>query len=89
MDKKNMKVAVYFRTATVPIEQKVWLYASSKSSEQAEWRDLSVEAMKHMSVKMALWLPGFPLTPAGSCRPWSGPAFRKCWRLSEKDRWVR
>ena len=32
---------------------------------------------------------GFPLTPAGSCRPWSGPAFRKCWRLSVKDRWVR
>lgn len=26
MDKKNMKVAVYFRAATVPIEQKVWLY---------------------------------------------------------------
>ena len=26
---KNMKVAVYFRTATTPIEQKVWLYASS------------------------------------------------------------
>ena len=37
MDKKNMKVAVYFRTATVPIEQKVWLYASSKSSEFSEF----------------------------------------------------
>ena len=31
MDKKNMKVAVYFRAATVPIEQKVWLYASSRA----------------------------------------------------------
>lgn len=44
---KDMKVAVYFRTATVPIEQKVWLYASSKHSEQTELRDLNVEAMKH------------------------------------------
>ena len=44
---KNMKVAVYFRTATTPIEQKVWLYASSKHSEQTELRDLNVEAMKH------------------------------------------
>ena len=39
MDKKNMKVGSLFRAATVPIEQKVWLYASSKSSEQTEWRD--------------------------------------------------
>ena len=45
MDKKNMKVAVYFRAATVPIEQKVWLYASSKNFEQTELRDLNVEAM--------------------------------------------
>ena len=47
MDQKNMKVAVYFRTAAAPREQKVWLYASSKSFEQAEWRDLSVETMRH------------------------------------------
>ena len=47
MDKKNMRVAVYFRTATTPIEQKVWLYASYKHSEQTEMRDLNVEAMKH------------------------------------------
>lgn len=47
MDKKNMKVAVYFRTATTPIEQKIWLYASSKHSEQTELRDLNMEAMKH------------------------------------------
>ena len=40
---KNMKVAVYFRTATTPIEQKVWLYASSKNFEQTELRDLNVE----------------------------------------------
>ena len=58
MDKKNMKVAVYFRTATVPIEQKVWLYASSKSSGQAEWRDLSVEAMKHTARHNGLVVAG-------------------------------
>ena len=58
MDKKNMKVAVYFRTATVPIEQKVWLYASSKSSEQTEWRDLNVEAMKHTARQNGLVVAG-------------------------------
>ena len=58
MDKKNMKVAVYFRTATTPIEQKVWLYASSKSSEQAEWRDLSVESMKHTAQQNGLVVAG-------------------------------
>ena len=55
---KDMKVAVYFRTATVPIEQKVWLYASSKSSEQAEWRDLNVEAMKHTARQNGLVVAG-------------------------------
>ena len=55
---KNMKVAVYFRTATTPIEQKVWLYASSKSPEQAEWRDLSVEAMKHTAQQNGLIVAG-------------------------------
>ena len=53
MDKKNMKVAVYFRTATTPIEQKVWLYASSKNFEQTELRDLNVEAMKHTYERIA------------------------------------
>ncbi len=55
---KNMRVAVYFRTATTPIEQKVWLYASSKSPEQAEWRDLSVEAMKHTAQQNGLIVAG-------------------------------
>ena len=86
---KDMKVAVYFRTATTPIEQKVWLYASSKHSEQTELRDLNVETMKHTARQNGLVVAGFPLIPAGSCRPWSGPAFRKCWRLSVKEGWVR
>ena len=86
MDKKNMKVAVYFRTATTPIEQKVWLYASSKHSEQTELRDLSVETMKHTAQQNGLVVAGVSID---SSSPWSGPAFRKCWRLSEKDRWVR
>ena len=58
MDKKNMKVAVYFRTATTPIEQKVWLYASSKHSEQTELRDLSVETMKHTAQQNGLVVAG-------------------------------
>ena len=58
MDKKNMKVAVYFRTATTPIEQKVWLYASSKHSEQTELRDLNVEAMKHTARQNGLVVAG-------------------------------
>ena len=55
---KNMKVAVYFRTATTPIEQKVWLYASSKHSEQTELRDLNVEAMKHTARQNGLVVAG-------------------------------
>ena len=58
MDKKNMKVAVYFRTATTPIEQKIWLYASSKHSEQTELRDLNVEAMKHTARQNGLVVAG-------------------------------
>ena len=87
MDKKNMKVAVYFRTATTPIEQKVWLYASSKHSEQTELRDLNVEAMRHTAQQNGLVVAG--VSTDSSRRPWSGPAFRKCWRLSVKEGWVR
>ena len=55
---KDIKVAVYFRTATTPIEQKVWLYASSKHSEQTELRDLNVEAMKHTARQNGLVVAG-------------------------------
>ena len=55
---KDMKVAVYFRTATTPREQKVWLYASSKHSEQTELRDLNVEAMKHTARQNGLVVAG-------------------------------
>ena len=55
---KDMKVAVYFRTATTPIEQKVWLYASSKHSEQTELRDLNVETMKHTARQNGLVIAG-------------------------------
>ena len=55
---KDRKVAVYFRTATTPIEQKVWLYASSKHSEQTELRDLNVETMKHTARQNGLVIAG-------------------------------
>ena len=91
MDKKNMRVAVYFRTATAPIEQKVWLYASSKSIQsKTEWRDLSVEAMKHTARQNGLVVAGVSTDSSRQLAPHgAGPAFRKCWRLSVKDGWVR
>lgn len=77
MDKKNMKVAVYFRTATVPIEQKVWLYASSKSSEQAEWRDLSVEAMKHTAQQNGLVIAGVSTDSSRQLPPMERPGVQE------------
>ena len=77
MDKKNMKVAVYFRTATVPIEQKVWLYASSKSSEQAEWRDLSVEAMKHTDQQNGLVVAGVSTDSSRQLPPMERPGVQE------------
>ena len=77
MDKKNMKVAVYFRTATVPIEQKVWLYASSKSSEQAEWRDLSVEAMKHTARQNGLVVAGVSTDSSRQLPPMERPGVQE------------
>ena len=43
---KNRKMVPYFRVATTSIEQKVWLYTSSKRQDQAELRDLNIETMK-------------------------------------------
>ena len=77
MDKKNMKVAVYFRTATVPIEQNVWLYASSKSSEQAEWRDLSVEAMKHTAQQNGLVVAGVSTDSSRQLPPMERPGVQE------------
>ena len=77
MDKKNMKVAVYFRTATVPIEQKVWLYASSKSSEQTEWRDLSVEAMKHTARQKGLVVAGVSTDSSRQLPPMERPGVQE------------
>ena len=77
MDKKNMKVAVYFRTATVPIEQKVWLYASSKSSEQTEWRDLSVEAMKHTAQQNGLVVAGVSTDSSRQLPPMERPGVQE------------
>lgn len=77
MDKKNMKVAVYFRTATTPIEQKVWLYASSKSSEQAEWRDLSVEAMKHTAQQNGLVIAGVSTDSSRQLPPMERPGVQE------------
>ena len=86
---KNMKVAVYFRTATTPIEQKVWLYASSKNFEQTELRDLNVEAMKHTARQNGLVVAGVSTDSSTQLPPMERPAFRKCWRLSVKEGWVR
>lgn len=77
MDKKNMKVAVYFRTATVPIEQKVWLYASSKHSEQTELRDLSVEAMKHTAQQNGLVVAGVSTDSSRQLPPMERPGVQE------------
>lgn len=82
---KDMKVAVYFRTATVPIEQKVWLYASSKHSEQTELRDLNVETMKHTARQNGLVVAGVSTDSSTQLPPMERPAFRKCWPLSVKE----
>ena len=77
MDKKNMKVAVYFRTATVPIEQKVWLYASSKHSEQTELRDLNVEAMKHTARQNGLVIAGASTDSSRQLPPMERPGVQE------------
>lgn len=77
MDKKNMKVAVYFRTATTPIEQKVWLYASSKHSEQTEMRDLNVEAMKHTARQNGLVVAGVSTDSSRQLPPMERPGVQE------------
>mgnify|MGYP000000540986 FL=1 len=77
MDKKNMKVAVYFRTATTPIEQKVWLYASSKHSEQTELRDLNVEAMKHTARQNGLVVAGVSTDSSRQLPPMERPGVQE------------
>ena len=77
MDKKNMKVAVYFRTATTPIEQKVWLYASSKHSEQTELRDLNVEAMRHTAQQNGLVVAGVSTDTSRQLPPMERPGVQE------------
>ena len=77
MDKKNMKVAVYFRTATTPIEQKVWLYASSKHSEQTELRDLNVEAMRHTAQQNGLVVAGVSTDSSRQLPPMERPGVQE------------
>lgn len=77
MDKKNMKVAVYFRTATTPIEQKVWLYASSKHLGQTELRDLNVEAMKHTARQNGLVVAGISTDSSRQLPPMERPGVQK------------
>ena len=77
MDKKNMKVAVYFRTATTPIEQKVWLYASSKHSEQTELRDLNVETMKNTARQNGLVVAGVSTDTSRQLSPMERPGVQE------------
>lgn len=74
---KNMRVAVYFRTATTPIEQKVWLYASSKYSEQTELRDLNVEAMKHTAQQNGLVIAGVSTDSSRQLPPMERPGVQE------------
>lgn len=74
---KNMKVAVYFRTATTPIEKKVWLYASSKHSEQTELRDLNVEAMKHTARQNGLVVAGVSTDTSRQLSPMERPGVQE------------
>ena len=74
---KDMKVAVYFRTATTPIEQKVWLYASSKHSEQTELRDLNVEAMKNTARQNGLVVAGVSTDTSRQLPPMERPGVQE------------
>lgn len=74
---KDMKVAVYFRTATTPIEQKVWLYASSKHSEQTELRDLNVETMKNTAQQNGLVVAGVSTDTSRQLSPMERPGVQE------------
>ena len=74
---KDMKVAVYFRTATTPIEQKVWLYASSKHSEQTELRDLNVETMKNTARQNGLVVAGVSTDTSRQLSPMERPGVQE------------
>lgn len=74
---KDMKVAVYFRTATTPIEKKVWLYASSKHSEQTELRDLNVEAMKNTARQNGLVVAGVSTDTSRQLSPMERPGVQE------------
>lgn len=56
---------------------KVWLYASSKSSEQAEWRDLSVEAMKHTAQQNGLVVAGVSTDSSRQLPPMERPGVQE------------
>ena len=55
---KNRKMVPYFRVATTSIEQKVWLYTSSKRQDQAAIRDLNIETMKKIAQEKGLVVVG-------------------------------
>lgn len=55
---KNRKMVPYFRVATTSIEQKVWLYTSSKRQDQVELRDLNIETMKKIAQEKGLVVVG-------------------------------
>lgn len=55
---KNRKMVPYFQVATTSIEQKVWLYTSSKRQDQAELRDLNIETMKKIAQEKGLVVVG-------------------------------
>lgn len=74
---KNRKEAVYFRTATTPIEQTVWLYASSKNSEQTEFRDLNVEAMKHTAQQNGFVVAGVSTDSSRQLPPMERPGVQE------------
>ncbi|MFQ8636827.1 MAG: hypothetical protein ACLR94_01290 [Acutalibacteraceae bacterium] len=55
---KNRKMVPYFQVATTSIEQKVWLYTSSKRQDQAALRDLNIETMKKIAQEKGLVVAG-------------------------------
>jgi hypothetical protein len=54
----NRKVVAYCRIAETPIEQKIWLYASSGSLKQTEMMKAHIEMMKHQAEEKGFTVVG-------------------------------
>ena len=83
---KNRKMVPYLRVATTAIEQKVWLYTSSKRQDQAALRDLNIETMKKIAQEKGLVVVGISTDSNRQLPPIERPGVQEM-LTAEKQGW--